>query len=155
MAPRSECRDAPRLGRHVGAATGWLFNWNASAADALAIWNGYLDFIPASSVSSPMVAQVSGDGLSSTFFSNTIFGDGFGPGVLAVTVVLQTGPTSGVTDEADVVVNSAYNFDSYRGPQQPGTYDFHRIALHEFGHVHGLGHNDQPPLGTKISPARS
>ena len=75
-------------------------NWNASAADALAIWNGYPDFISASSVSSPRVAQVSGDGLSSTFFSSTIFGDGFGPGVRAVTVVLQTGPTSGVTDGA-------------------------------------------------------
>jgi hypothetical protein len=39
------------------------------------------------------------------------------------------------------------SWDSYRGQQRYGNagtvYDFHRVALHEFGHVLGLDHPDQ------------
>ena len=49
--------------------------------------------------------------------------------------------------EADVIFNNAFHYDSYRGPLDPDVEDFHRIALHEFGHVLGLDHPDQasPP----------
>lgn len=63
-----------------------LGSWNASAADALALWNGYLDFIHISSVSSPTVPQRSGDHINAVFFSNTVFGESFDSGTLAVTV---------------------------------------------------------------------
>lgn len=43
--------------------------WDGSAADTLAIWNGYLDFISLSSVSGSTVPEASGDGLNSVFFS--------------------------------------------------------------------------------------
>jgi Matrixin/Putative Ig domain len=126
-------------------------SWNASAADALAIWNGYLDLIHVSAVSSSTVPQRSGDGYNSVFFSNTIFGDSFGADTLAVTVLLDVASRPGTLREADVVVNSAYRYNSYRGPLHSGAvYDFHRILLHEFGHVLGLDHDTTYPLKTKI-----
>ncbi len=125
-------------------------SWNASAADAAGIWSGYLDLISLSSVSSATVPQVADDGVSAVFFASTVFGDSFGQGTLAVTVT-QTDPTRGIdTTEADVVVNSAVSFNSYAGVQQPGVFDLHRVLLHEFGHVLGLAHNPETPLGTKI-----
>ena len=128
-------------------------SWNASAADAVDIWNGYLDFISFSFVSSPTVPQVSGDAVNSVFFSNTIFGDSFGDDALAVTVLVSTAfPYA--TSEADVVVNSAYRYNSYRGPEQSDAigpiYDVHRIFLHEFGHVLGLDHVMNTPPGQAL-----
>ena len=126
-------------------------SWNAAAADAAAIWGGYLDFITFSTLSNATVAEQSGDGVNSAFFSNSVFGDSFGEDTLAATVIATgVGGTIDVTTETDVVVNTADHYDSYRGPQQPGVYDFHRIMLHEFGHVLGLDHVTFNPPGQAI-----
>ena len=126
-------------------------SWNASAADAVAIWNGYLDFIHMTSVSSVSVPQRSNDGVNSVFFSSTVFGESFGEGTLAITAILQDAAGK---IETDVIVNSAYRYNSYRGPLRSDSrgrlYDIHRIFLHEFGHVLGLDHEDRRPLKTKI-----
>jgi hypothetical protein len=46
--------------------------------------------------------------------------------------------------EADVIFNSAWPWDSYRGSGGPDAgIDFRRVALHEFGHVVGLDHPDE------------
>lgn len=42
-----------------------------------------------------------------------------------------------------------WNWDSYRGALRPGMMDFHRVALHEFGHVVGLNHPDD--YGQRVS----
>lgn len=127
------------LGSNTVALQDGSSSWNASATDALDIWAGYIDFIHLSSVSSATVAQASDDDVNSVFFSNNIFGEFFGDLTLAVTVLL-TNETDTVTTEADVVVNSANRFDSYRGAKQSSAYDIHRMMIHEFGHVLGLGH---------------
>lgn len=129
-------------------------SWNASAADAVDIWNGYLDFINVSSVSSPTVPQASGDGVNSVFFASTIFGDRFDEGTLAITLLRTDGEAGSHTGEADVVVNTAFRYDSYRGPEQSdvlgSVYDLHRILLHEFGHVLGLDHVTNDPPGQAL-----
>ena len=131
-----------------------LGSWNASAADAVAIWNGYLDFIHFASVSSSTVPQRAGDHFNSVFFSNSIFGDSFGTGTLAVTVLQGPGSQHAVVNEADVIVNSAYRYNSYRGPLHSDArgqiFDIHRIFLHEFGHVLDLDHVVANPAGTHI-----
>jgi hypothetical protein len=71
---------------------------------------------------------------------------GFGS-ALAVTIVVGSSATGALVD-TDVVVDSSRPWSTYPGPTQRnanGTivaYDFHRVVMHEFGHVLGLGHPD-------------
>ena len=107
-------------------------SFNQSAADALNLWNQHLAHLQLSWLNASALPPGDGDGDNSVFFSNKIYGDTFGTNVLAVTL---TSSRDAVITETDVVFNTAVSFDSYRGPQQGSTYDFHRVALHEFGHV--------------------
>lgn len=118
---------------------------NASAEDAMNIWNQYLVHMKFAVDRASILPASGDDGNTSITMSNTIYGDKFGNGVLAVTLVT---PRSGILIEADIVFNNAFMYDSYRGILQPEELqDFHRIALHELGHVIGLDHPDQatPP----------
>lgn len=115
-------------------------SFNESAADALNLWNQHLAHLRFSWLTASALPPGDGDGNNSVFFSNKIFGDSFGTNVLAVTL---TTSRDTVITETDVIFNTAVSFDSYRGPQQGSTHDFHRVALHEFGHVLSLDHPDE------------
>ncbi len=115
-------------------------SFNASAENALLTWNNYMAHLKFSIDRPSSLPPASDDADSSALFSSSVFGKSFGSGVLALTT--RSYRDSGVT-EADVVFNSAYTWDSYRGALRPGVIDFHRVALHEFGHVLGLDHPDE------------
>ena len=80
------------------------------------------------------------DANTSVIMSSTFYGMTFGGNTLAVTLVT---PRDNHLVEADVIFNSDWEWDSYRGSGVPGGRpDFRRVALHEFGHVVGLDHPD-------------
>ena len=114
---------------------------NASAEAALNAWNQHLNHMKFAVKPGSILPPDGNDANTSVSMSSTIYGESFGARTLAVTLLTPRGST---LVEADVIFNNAFNYDSYRGPLvDPDVEDFHRIALHEFGHVLGLDHPDQ------------
>lgn len=128
--------------------------WNGSAQAALDEWNRHMTVLRLTSTVGSGSIGVSGNGRSEAFFSSTVYGQSFGPNAGAITIISYSGIPERNT-EADVIFNTAYSWDSYRGPLQHSggrpLLDFRRVALHEFGHLIGLGHADQ--YGATSSPA--
>jgi hypothetical protein len=113
---------------------------NASAEDALNSWNQYLVHMQFAVDRNSILPPSGDDGNTSVTMASNFYGESFGNGVLAITLVT---PRDQNLIEADVIFNNKYHFDSYRGRLLPGVQDFHRIALHEFGHIVGLDHPDE------------
>ncbi len=74
------------------------------------------------------------------YFNSTIAGRSFN-GALAVTYGYK--PVGIYKEESDIIVNTAYDWDSYRGDLVNDVYDLRRVLFHEFGHLLGLGHPDE------------
>ena len=127
------------LGGHVILQDGFT-SLNASAADALSIWNTHLAHMKFGWVLASPLPPSDSDVDESAFLSDNVFGEAFGANTLAITITSTRGS---VRLESDVVFNNHRQWDSYRGPLQTGAIDFHRVALHEFGHVLGLNHPDE------------
>lgn len=115
-------------------------SFNQSAADALNVWNQHLLHLKFRPVLGSTLRAEGTDADTSVFFSDTVYGEAFGNRTLAVTLFSTR---DSVVFEADVLFNNARQWDSYRGPTRSTAFDFHRVALHEFGHVLGLDHPDQ------------
>src|SRR5947208_16224344 len=115
-------------------------SFNDSAADALNTWNPYLAHLHYSWIKNSPVTPAQGDDEMSAFFDSKVFGMNFGANALAVTLLNYR---NGNMEETDTVFNSALSWDSYRGPLTPPVFDFHRVAIHEFGHTLGLDHPDE------------
>jgi len=127
------------LGGTQGLKDGFA-SFNDSAADALNTWNLHLAHLQFSWVKNSPVTPAQGDDEISAEFSKTIFGQKFGSSTLAVTLLNYR---NGNFEETDTIFNSAISWNSYRGALTPPVYDFHRVAIHEFGHTLGLDHPDQ------------
>lgn len=115
-------------------------SWGESAESALAAWNAVMARLQFRVVRDSTAAKGDGNGVNNVLFANDIYGMAFGSGVLAVTTNWAR-RTRRV--EADVIFNAALTWDSYGGTLRRGVQDFHRVALHEFGHVVGLDHPDE------------
>lgn len=124
-------------------------SYDAPVEGALAIWNQVLSRSAFTVVHNATFAPTLGDGRNSISFGTTTPLGPFPANAVAMTSFRMSGTR---IIEADVVLNSAKFWNSYRGALlttgggQP-LNDIRRVALREFGRVLGLDYPDQdtPP----------
>jgi len=133
-----------RLGAGSGTLIDGSTSWNQVATNALATWNTHIDLVKFSAVNNSTAANGDGNDLNTVFFSDNVYGEDFDDDTLAIATSWRIGSRK---VEGDVVFNSGQSWNSYRGNLRrsgtTGVYDFHRVALHEFGHILGLDHPDE------------
>lgn len=126
-------------------------NYNTSARAAAQAWNGVLgsaqfqiQLVAAGSAIEQSSIEPPVPPVNELAFAAKIFGKDFGENTLAVTTGFSRGNER---TEADIIFNTAYTWDSYRGFRpsslSSGTIDLQRVAIHELGHVLGLDHPDE------------
>lgn len=128
-----------------GSLPVWGPCWDDAAKDAAQRWQ------PSSTrfrflTPSPVSASPCGtDGRQTLVFQPTFCGAAFG-GAVAVTAYFINS-TTGELVETDTLFDANRSWTTYDGPVRTDgartvIYDFHRVAIHELGHVLGLDHPD-------------
>ncbi len=130
------------LGSPSSTLTDGNTSWNTAVLPVLNMWNSQIQRVQLSAVMDSTAPAASGDHVNSVVFANSVYGQAFGSGTLAVTYYYTQGSAM---IEADVLFNRAQTFDSYRGNLKFGSNgyaiaDIRRVFLHELGHGIGLQH---------------
>ena len=119
--------------------------WDDAAKDAAARWNAagaeFRFHIQSPSRSASVACDSSAtDGITTVVWADTNCGMAFGNDTLAITQSWFY--STGELVDSDVLFDTNKDWTTYSGPQRSYAIDFHRVALHEFGHVLGLDHPD-------------
>jgi hypothetical protein len=113
----------------------------AAMNDPVRGWNHNLGVVQFSPQILAIGTGTDNDNINQIFFSSAPYNYGWDANTLAVTTDWTEGEKR---VEADIIINTAFSWDSYRGAKGAKTaYDLQRVVLHELGHVLGLDHPDE------------
>ncbi|MFZ9681825.1 MAG: matrixin family metalloprotease [Cephaloticoccus sp.] len=106
---------------------------------AMQMWNSQMGVVQLSGSVVAGTTYATGNNLNEIAMDSKADGDDFPERTLAVTLTYRVGNRK---TEGDIVFNTAYTWNSYRGNLRSTSEDIRRVALHELGHVLSLLHPD-------------